>query len=86
MKNKKKDGNLGDPARGHTDPGSVAVYTMDWPGLVICMYVCVGTVSYRLGGPTDPLVVAQGIAVCLFTLFKTSIRACCMPCHGHVLP
>jgi hypothetical protein len=33
------------------------VCTMDWPGPVICMYVCVGTVSYALR-PTDPLVVA----------------------------
>jgi hypothetical protein len=33
------------------------VYTMDQPGPVICMYVCVGTVSHGLG-PTDPLVVA----------------------------
>ena len=31
------------------------MYTMDWPGPVICMYVCVGTVSYPLG-TTDPLV------------------------------
>ena len=53
----KKDGYLGDPARGQADPGSAAVYTMDRPGPVICMYVCVGTVSYGLG-PTDPLVVA----------------------------
>jgi hypothetical protein len=30
---------------------------MDQPGPVICMYVCVGTVSHALG-PTDPLVVA----------------------------
>ena len=35
-----------------------AVYTMDWPGPVICMYVCVGTVSHVIG-PTDPLVVAR---------------------------
>jgi hypothetical protein len=34
------------------------VYTMDRPGPVICMYVCVGTVSYSLYGTTDPLVVA----------------------------
>jgi hypothetical protein len=54
---KKKDGYLGDPARGQADPGSAAVDTMDWPGHVICMYVCVGTVSHALG-PTDPLVVA----------------------------
>ena len=54
---KKEDGYLGDPARGQADPGSAAVYTMDWPGPVICMYVCVGTVSHALG-PTDPLVVA----------------------------
>jgi hypothetical protein len=38
-KSKKKDGYLGDPARGQADPGSAAVYTMDWPGPVICMYV-----------------------------------------------
>ena len=37
----KEDGYLGDPARGQADPGSAAVYTMDWPGPVICMYVCV---------------------------------------------
>ena len=53
----KKDANLGDPGRGQADPGSIALYTMDWPGLVICMYVCAGTVSHALG-PTDPLVVA----------------------------
>ena len=35
---------------------SAAVYTMDWPGPVICMYVCVGTVSHAFE-PTDPLVV-----------------------------
>ena len=57
MKNQKKIRNLGDPARGHADPGSAAVYTMDRPGPVICMYVCVGTV-YRALGPTDLLVVA----------------------------
>ena len=34
---KKKDGNLGDSARGQADPGSAAVYTMDRPGHVICM-------------------------------------------------
>ena len=39
-KSKKKDGNLGDSARGQADPGSAAVYTMDQPGPVICMYVC----------------------------------------------
>jgi hypothetical protein len=55
-KSKKKDGYLGDPPRGQADPGSVAVYTMDWPGPVICMYVCVGTVSYSLR-LTNPLVV-----------------------------
>ena len=59
---KKRDGYLGDPARGQADPGSAAVYTMDRPGPVICMYVCVGTV-YRALGPTDPLVVAVGTAV-----------------------
>ena len=52
-----KDRYLGDPARGQADPGSAAVYTMDWPGPVICMYVFVGTVSHGLE-PTDPLVVA----------------------------
>jgi hypothetical protein len=36
------------------------VYTMDQPGPVICMYVCVGTVSHALG-PTDPLVVARSL-------------------------
>ena len=30
--NSKKDGNLGDSARGQADPGSAAVYTMDRPG------------------------------------------------------
>ena len=54
----KKDGNLGDSARGQADPGSAAVYTMDRPGPVICMYVCVGTGSHP-HGPTDPLVVAS---------------------------
>jgi hypothetical protein len=53
---RKKDGNLGDPARGQADSGSAAMYTMDWPGPVICMYVCVGTVSHR-HRPTDPPVV-----------------------------
>ena len=57
-----KDGYLGDPARGQADPGSAAVYTMDWPGPVICMYVCVGTVFHGLR-PTDPLVVV----LCSFT-------------------
>ena len=55
--NKKRDGNLGDSARGQADPASAAVYTMDRPGRVICMYVCVGTVFHPLG-PTDPLVLA----------------------------
>ena len=59
MKNPKTDRNLGDSARGQADPGSAAVYTMDRPGPVICMYVCVATV-YRALGPTDPLVVALG--------------------------
>jgi hypothetical protein len=36
---KKEDGYLGDPARGQADPGSAAVYNMDWPGPMICMYV-----------------------------------------------
>jgi hypothetical protein len=58
-KKRKKDGNLGDSARGQADPRSVAVYTMNWPGRVICMYVCVGTVFHAFG-PTDPLVVALG--------------------------
>ena len=31
-KSKKKDGNLGDSARGQADSGSAAVYTMDRPG------------------------------------------------------
>jgi hypothetical protein len=55
----KKDGYLGDPARGQADPGSAAVqlYTMDWPGPVICMYVCVGRVSHVFR-PTDIIVVA----------------------------
>ena len=52
----KKDRYLGNPARGQADPGSAAVYTMDWPGPVICMYVCVGTVSHAFK-PTDALVV-----------------------------
>ena len=52
----KKDGNLGDSARGQADPGSAAVYTMDQPGPVIRMYVCAGTVSHPYE-PTDPLVV-----------------------------
>jgi hypothetical protein len=56
-KSKKKDRNLEDSSRGQADPGSAVVYTMDRPGPVICMYVCVGTV-YRALGPTDPLVVA----------------------------
>ena len=59
-KRRKRDGYLGDPARGQADPGSAAVYTMVrwyWPGSVICMPgVCVGTVSYALE-PTDPIVV-----------------------------
>jgi hypothetical protein len=55
---KKKDGYLGDLARGQVDPGSAAVYTMDWPGPEICMYVCVGTVSHAFE-LTDPLVVAS---------------------------
>ena len=54
---KKEDGNLGDLARGQADPRSIAVYTMDRPGRVICMYVCVGTVFHALE-PTDPLIVA----------------------------
>jgi hypothetical protein len=57
QKKKEKDGFIGDPARGQADPGSAAVYTMDWPGPVICMFECVGTVSHALE-PTDPLVVA----------------------------
>ena len=65
-----KDGNLGDSARGQADPGSAAVYTMDRPGPVICMYVCVGTVSHP-HGPTDPLVVAlahaRDTAACVHT-------------------
>ena len=56
MENQKKDGNLGDSARGQADSGSAAVYTMDRPGPVIFMYVCVGTVSHPYE-PTDPLVV-----------------------------
>ena len=56
-KSKKNNGNLGGSARGQAYPGSAAVYTMDRPGPVICMYVCVGTVSHP-HGPTDPLVVA----------------------------
>jgi hypothetical protein len=35
----------------------LAAATMGWPGRVICMYVCVGTVPQALG-PTDPLVMA----------------------------
>ena len=54
-------GNLGDSARGQADPGSAAVYTMDRSGHVICMYVCVGTVSHPLG-PTDPPVVALPVS------------------------
>ena len=45
-----------------TDRSRISVYTM-WTGLhgpvilgLICMYVCVGTVSHPLE-PTDPLVV-----------------------------
>ena len=30
--NSKKDGNLGDSARGQANPGSAAVYTRDRPG------------------------------------------------------
>jgi hypothetical protein len=58
----KKEGNLGDSARGQADPRSVAVYTMDRPGRVICMYVCVGTVFHPLG-PTDPLRRGKSILV-----------------------
>ena len=54
---KKKNGNSGDSAQGQADPGSAAMYTMNLPGPVICMYVCVGTVSHGFG-PIDPLVVA----------------------------
>ena len=57
----KKDENVGDSARGQADPGSAAVYTMDRPGPVICMYVCAGTVSHPYG-PTDPPVVARSAA------------------------
>jgi hypothetical protein len=53
---KKKNGYLGDPARGQADPGSAAVYSMNWPAPVICMYVCVGTVSHAFE-PTNLLVV-----------------------------
>jgi hypothetical protein len=34
-KQKKKNGYLGDPAPGQADPGSAAVYTMAWTGLVL---------------------------------------------------
>ena len=51
-KSKKKDGNLGDSARGQADPGSAAVHTMDRPGPVLCMYVYVGTVSHAVA--SDP--------------------------------
>jgi hypothetical protein len=37
-KDQKKDGNLGDSARGQADPRSVAVYTMDRLDPAICMY------------------------------------------------
>jgi hypothetical protein len=57
VENQKTDEYLGDPARGQADLGSAAVYAMDWPGPVICMYVCVGTVSHPLG-TTNPLVMA----------------------------
>ena len=71
---KKKDGNLGDSARGQADPGSAAVYTMDRPGPVICMYVCmyvcVGTESYP-HRPTDPLVVAPAKRVLSTRLSKS---------------
>ena len=60
MENQEKNENLGDSARGQADSGSAAVYTMDRPGPVICMYVCVGTLSH-LHRPTDPLVVAKYI-------------------------
>jgi hypothetical protein len=33
------------------------VRNVEWPGHVICMYVCGGTM-FRALGPTDPLVVA----------------------------
>jgi hypothetical protein len=56
-KKERKDGYLGDPARGQADPGSATVCTMDWPGPVIRMYVCVGTVSHAFE-PPNPLVVA----------------------------
>jgi hypothetical protein len=39
-KKRREDGYLGDPARGQAHPRSAAVYTMDWPSHVICMYVC----------------------------------------------
>jgi hypothetical protein len=65
----KKDGNLGDSARGQADPGSAAVYTMDRHGPVICMYVlvCVGTVShpYKL---TNLLVVTRPFSTQLYTI------------------
>ena len=66
VENQKKDGNLGNSARGQTDLGSAAVYTMDRSGPVICMYVCVGTVSHPLE-PTDPLVVALVQSAILLT-------------------
>jgi hypothetical protein len=56
---KKKDENLGDSAQGQADPRSVAVYTMDRPGRVNSMYICVGTVLYPVK-LTDQLVVAPG--------------------------
>jgi hypothetical protein len=48
VENQKKAGYLGDPARGQADPRSATVYTMDWPGPVICINVCVGTVPGRI--------------------------------------
>jgi hypothetical protein len=62
VENQKKDGYLGDPARGQADPRSAAEYTMDLPGPVICMYVCTGTVFHVLK-LTDLLVVTILIIV-----------------------
>jgi hypothetical protein len=49
---------------------SAAVYTMDWPGPVICMYVlvCVGTMFHEFT-PTDILVVVRSGSVITYKLF-----------------
>ena len=83
---KKKDENLGDSARGQADPGSAAVYTMDQPGPVICMYVCVGTGSHPYG-PTDPLVVVYSADTISAVRARTCIpRRVYSPGVAHGIP